>query len=906
MPHNWPHIVRQHADRTGIDLSRATVDELAQHLDDIYSAARGNDESEAEAYARAMRALHESALNGLRRRLPHTAPDSRQPRSLNVANAIRVALRQFRQQPTFALVTVLVLGLGTAAATTVFTIVDAVVLRPLPYAAPDRLVTMWDTNSEKGLAHDPISPVNFMDYRALPVFKDAAGWWRPGINLIDPGLDPVRVNTIETSGNLFDVLGVRPQIGAGFAGGPFWANSDLAAVISDRLWRSRYSADPSIVGRTINLSGTPYLVVGVMPPKFHYPDDIDVWQRLRWDFAQHSRAAHFVEAVARLSDNTTFDEAQRATETLGLRLQSDFPNTNKGWAHRLVPLLDEQLGYYRPALMVLFGAVGLLLLIGCLNVASLLLTRALAREREIAVRMAMGATPRQLITQLLAESGVLSMAGAIVGAIAAGAALPLILRFTPVQIPRLDEAGLDLRALGLSLAVVVGTTIFFGLVPALLLLRGQVVTGLRTGERGSSRGARRIYSVLVAGEVALACALLVSSALLVRTVAHMTNTPTGVDAAGVLTTTVQLSGTNYANWRVTADTHAAILEQIRQQPGVVAAGGANFLPLEVGWRNPFQIEGEPPPARPEDAPQAQYHSASDGYFESMGARMIDGRPFSAFDNPDNIGVVIVNEAFATRYLPAGRAVGRKFLTWATGIGPLGLNLKRARPAPPPGAPPLPPLHAPTAFEIVGVVNDIRNVPLGQTVEPAVYFSTRQFPFRELFLTVRAGDTSTAVAAVRTALKNVAPTVPMARAQTWDEKFGARTAQSRLLMTILVFFGALAGLLAAIGVYGLFSWSVALRTRELAIRLTLGARPATVGNLVIRQSAVLVVAGVIVGLVLIRLAEQALARVLFGVTPSDMSATAVASGLLLAAALAACVPPAIRAMRVDPVEGLRAE
>jgi putative ABC transport system permease protein len=904
---DWRRLVRQHADRAGDDLSQATVDELALHLEDIYSAARAGDATADEAYGRAMRALQESALHGLRRRTPHTAPDSRQPRSFNVASAFKVALRQFRQHPTFALVTVLVLGLGTGAATTVFTIVDAVVLQPLPYDAPDRLVTMWDTNAEKGLAHDPISPVNFMDYRDLPVFKDAAGWWRPGINLIDPGLDPVRVNTIEASGNLFDVLGVRPQVGAGFpAGGPFYHQSELVAVISDRLWRTRYNADPSIIGRPLNLSGNSYVVVGIMPPKFHYPDDVDVWQRLRWDFRQHSRAAHFVEAVARLADHATFDEAQRATETLGLRLQHDFPNTNKAWAHRLVPLVDEQLGYYRPALIVLFGAVGLLLVIGCLNVASLLLTRALSREREIAVRMAMGAAPRQLMTQLLAESSVLSIAGAIVGVAAAAAALPLILRFTPVQIPRLDEAGLDLRALGLSLAVVIGTSVFFGLVPALLLLRGQVVSGLRSGERGSSRGARRIYSVLVAGEVALACALLVSSVLLVRTVGRMTSTPTGVDADSVLTTTVQLSGSPYASWRVTADTHAAIIEQIRQQPGVTAAGGANFLPLEVGWRNPFQIEGEPPPARPEDAPQAQYHSASDGHFESMGAQVADGRAFTPFDNADGLAVVVVNESFARRYLPDGRAVGRKFLTWATGIGPLGLNLKRARPAPPPGQPPLPPNHSPTAFEIIGVVKDIRNVPLGQTVEPAVYFTTRQFPFRELFLTVRANETSTAVAAVRTALKNIAPSVPMARAQTWGERFGGRTAQSRLLMTILVFFGGLAGLLAAIGVYGLFSWSVALRTRELAIRLTLGARPAVVGNLVIRQSVVLVIAGLIVGVVLIRIGERALTRVLYEVTPTDAGSTAIASGLLLAAALVACVPPAIRAMRVDPVEGLRAE
>ena len=820
--------------------------------------------------------------------------------------AVRLALRQFRQHPTFALVTVLVLGLGTGAATTVFTSVDAVVLRPLPYRASDRLVTLWDSNAEKGLAHDPISPVNFMDYRELPVFDDAAAWWRPGVNVIDSGLDPVRVNTIEVSANLFDVLGVKPAVGPGFPEkGPFFERSELIAVISDRLWRSRYSGDPSIVGKAINLNGTPFTVVGVMMSGFHYPDDVDVWQRLRWDLRQHSRGAHFMEAVARLAEGTTLGEAQSACQALALRLQQDFPNTNKGWATRLVPLLDEQLGYYRPALMVLFGAVGLLLVIGCLNVASLMLTRGLSREREIAVRVAIGASPRQLVAQLLSESFVLSLVGAAVGVTAAAVALPLVLRLTPVDIPRLGAAALDLRALGVSLAIVVGTTVIFGLIPALLLLRTQLVTGLRTADRSSSRGARAIYSVLVAGEVALACALLVCSVLLVQTVRRMTQTPTGVDADRVLTTTVQLAPGAYPSWPVVAQTHAAILDAIRDQPGVVTAGSGNFLPLEVGWRVPFRIEGEPPPVRPEDAPQGQIHSVSDGFFEALGARMAQGRVFQASDTVDSASVVIVNETFARRFLNERSPIGRIVLTSATGIGPLGLNLKRARPAPLPGQPPLPPLP-PTRFEIVGVVKDVRNAPLGQAVEPAVYFSTRQFPFRELTIAVRANDPGMAMAAVRTALKTAAPNVPMARAQTWGERFAARTAQSRLLMTILVFFGGLAALLAAIGVYGLFSWSVALRTRELAIRLTLGARPLAVGRTVLRQSMALVAAGLLIGLALIRVAEASLTRVLYEVTPSDLGSTASASALLLGAALLASVPPAIRAMRVDPVEGLRAD
>ena len=909
--------IRRRAEKSSVTLPESTVEELVAYLDDLRSSAVEDGASEAEARQRALAALEESAFALLQH---HAAkhPDRERAaradlvatssgRSLNVMGAIRLALRQFRQHPTFALVTVLVLGLGTGAATTVFTVVDSVVLRPLPYDDPDRLVTLWDTNTEKGLAHDPISPVNFMDYRALPVFSDAAGWWRPGINLTEPGKDPIRVNTIETGANLFDVLGVKPQVGAGFpAGGKMFVTNELICVISDRLWRSRFSGDPSIVGKAISLNDTPYIVVGVMAPKFHFPDDVDVWQRVRWDFTQHSRAAHFMEAVARLSPATTFEQAQSAVNALGLRLEQENLRTNKGWNARLVPLLDEELGYYRPALMVLFGAVALLLIIGVLNVATLLLTRALSREKEIAVRVALGAAPRQLVTQLMAESLVLSVAGAVVGIAATAAALPMIIAFTPVEIPRLAEAGIDVRVLGLCLAVVVVTTVIFGLVPALLLLRTQFTTDLKAGERGSSKGARRIYSVLVAAEVAMACALLVSSALLVRTVSQMMNTPTGVTANEATIATIQLSpqavgasrSTPYMEtWSRTADAHTRILDEIRQHTGVTAAGASNFLPFTVGWRNPFFIEGQPRPARQEDLPQAQLHSVSDGYFEAMGATLAAGRTFTAFDHKDAAGVVIVNESFARRYL-TGNPVGQVLRNWATNIGPLGTNMK----APPPGQP----AHDGMPFEIVGVIRDINNVPLGQSVEPAIYFSTRQFPFSEVFIAVRAADASIAQSAIRNALRKVVPNVPMSATQSWGEKFAAKTAEARLLMTILLFFGGLAALLAALGVYGLFSWSVALRTRELAIRLTLGARPSQVGAIVMGQSAVLVIAGLAVGLVIVRLAESALTRVVYGVATTDAIALITASTLLLVAAIVACVPAAVRAMRVDPVEGLRAE
>jgi predicted permease len=913
--------IQRHVARSGVNLPDATIDELVAYLEDLHAAALDEGATPAEARTKAMAALEESAFSMLHRhafRHPDRARAARADlvantaggRSFNVMSSVRLAIRQFQRHPTFALVTILVLGLGVGAATTVFTVVDSVILRPLPYSDPDRLVTLWDTNTEKGLNHDPISPVNFMDDRALPVFADAAAWWVPSVNLVDPGQDPVRVNTIEVSGNLFDVLGIGPRLGPGFpSGGPLHVTNERICLISDRLWRTRYSADPSIIGRPLLLNGVPYIVRGVMPPKFHFPDDVDVWQRLGWDMTQHSRDAHFMEAVARLTPGTTIAEAQSAVDTLTTRLADQFPVTNKGWGRRLIPLLDEQLGYYRPALMVLFGAVGLLLVIGCLNVASLLLTRALSREREIAVRVAMGASPRQLLAQLLAESAVLSIVGAVAGTLAAMATLPVLASLVPVSIPRLEDAAVDARALGVGLVVIVGTTIFFGLVPALVLLRRQIVNDLRSGERGSSRGARTIYSVLVAGEVALACALLVASGLLVRTVSRMMSTPTGIDAGDVVVTSAQLSGRDYADWRKTGRVHGAILDAIRRQPGVLAAGGSNFLPFEVGWRGPFGIHGQPAPTRPEDAPQVQYISVSDGFFETMGATIIEGRGFTAADEMDSPGVVMINEAFARRHFSGEAAVGRVITTLSGAIGPLGLNLVRVRPRPP-GAPPpqqggtqhLPP----TQFEVVGVVGDVRNAPFGQPVEPAIYFTTRQYTFREQFIAVKAVDRSSATAAIRNALQQEAPNVPMGTTRTWGERFAARTAEPRLLMTILLFFGGLAAFLSALGVYGLFSWSVALRKRELAIRLTLGARPAEVGALVVRQSAILVATGLVIGVVIIRLAEDALARVVFGVTTSDATALITASSVLLVAALIACVPPALRAMRVDPVEGLRAE
>jgi predicted permease len=728
-----------------------------------------------------------------------------------------------------------------------------------------------------------------MDVRALRgTFQDAAAWWRPDVNLTDNALEPVRVKAVETSANLFQILGVGPEIGPGFpADGPFY-DRPLIAVISDRLWRARYSADPTIIGRQIRLNDVPYTVVGVMPPRFAFPDEVDIWERLQWDLTLHSRAAHFMEGIARLAPGVTLAQADRDVNALAARLAADFPATNRAWSARLIPLLENQLGFYRPALLVLLGAVLLLMLIGAFNVAGLLLTRSLNRRRELAVRMALGASPFRLVRELVSESAVLAAVGGAVGVFLAWGLVHALVASAPVAIPRLDEVALNWRVALLVLAIISAMTIGFGLVPSMLMLRQRQTASLRDGDRASTMSGRLAHRLLVVGEVALACALVTASALLVRSVTQLVSTPSGVSPTGVLTANLQLTGPIYRDWMQVDAFYSTLLDRLRQKPGVTAAGATTFLPFDNGWRINFDIVGRPAP-RPEESPRAQHYSVTDGYFEALAVPLVDGRLFTTHDTSTTQGVVVVNAAFARQFFPGERAVGQHLRSHVTVLGPMGRNLLAAEP-----------------FEIVGVVGDFANAPPGQPIEPAIFHTARQFPYTAMFLTVRGTSPAVLQAAVRSALGETNGSLPLDNVRTLESRFDLRSAQSRLLMRLLIAFGALAAVLAVVGIYGLLSWTVTSRRRELAVRLSLGARPVDVGRLVVTQGLVLTSAGLFGGWLLVTAASPLLARVLFQVSPTSIAAMAAGGAAMLACAGLSCLIPAVRAARTDPVTVLKSE
>jgi putative ABC transport system permease protein len=805
---------------------------------------------------------------------------------------LRFARRLLLRSPGFSLLVVLTLALGIGANLAIFSVVDAVVLSPLPYEQPDRLVSIWEAKVSEGLEHERIAPPNFGDYRTLKAaFEDAAAWWHPDVNLADAAGDPIRVTTVEATANFFSVLGVRPRLGPGFelpAGRLH--DEKLAVVISDRLWKERYGGDPQILGKSLRLNGDLNTVVGVMAAGFHFPGETDVWQRLHWDFSERTRYAHFMEAVGRLRPGVSREKAQAELAALSERLGKENPPSNQDWRARLVSLHTEIAGAYGPALSVLMGAVGLLLLLACANVANLLLARASARQREVAIRAALGAARGRLLRQLFTESLVLGACGAVLGLALAWVAVRLLVTARPVDIPGLAEISFDGRVAGFGLAVALLTVLLFGAVPALQLSRADLHSTLKEAGRGSSAGpaARRTPSLLVVVEVALAMMLLVGAGLLIRSVVRLLQEEPGFVPERVLTATLVLPASLYPDWPRVSRFYSDLKERLDAHPGIAAAGAASFLPLEPAWVVGYSVPDRPPQTASEDL-RAQYVTASAGYFETLRIPLLAGRTFDRRDTADSPAVLVINREMARRTWPNGEAVGKIITSGTPSFGPLGHSLKKGM-----------------NYQVIGVVGDVKNKAMENDPEPALYFVQTQFPYRNLSLVVRGqGAPELLAAAVREELKSLDAGLPLADVRTLDEILAASTARPRFVMALLSGFALLALVLAAIGIYGVLSYDVSERRQEIGVRLSLGASPGTVQRLVLGKGMLLAGLGLVLGTLAAFALCRLMASLLFGVSATDRLTFAAAVVVILAISLAACYLPARRASKVDPIEALRA-
>jgi putative ABC transport system permease protein len=806
---------------------------------------------------------------------------------------IRYAARALAKAPAFTMTAVLTLALGVGATTAIFSVTDAVLLRPLPYREPDRLVALWETNHHDGTQVWRVAPANFADWRAqADVFSDAAAFSGFSATLTGSG-DPVQVKGGYVSPTYFSTLGVQPIRGRAFAPADA-ANALPVAILGYGFWQSRFAGSEHVLGQSLTLDGKPYTVIGVMPqgiypawpvngPRMHFQQEYqDLWLVYQRDYRTY-RSSHVMGVFARMKPGVTTRQAQEQMDVIAARLAQTYAE-DRGEGALVRPLMDEVAGAVRPGLLILLATVCAVLLVACSNVASLLLARLTARRHEIAVRCALGAGRAALLRQFLVEGFLLALVSGAAGIGLAYQGRGLLMRLVPQDVPRLADVSLNGRVLLFTMGVSLLSAMFFALAPAWSAARVNVAEALKGSSRGGESGrSLHLRNVLVITQVSIAVALTVGAGLLLKSFSRMGQVKPGFRTENLLIADVGLSHTKYTEWRQITAFYRAMLEKVRSAPGVASADLAYDHPLDSNWLTGFSIEGRPT----EKTEAVQLRIVTPGYFAGMGHTLLGGREFDEREDPLRPGVAVINEAFVRRYFPDGHALGRVILSDAASYGWKGVM--------------------PTRFEVVGIVNDVQRPGLGSSVEPFLYLSAWQFPVREMTLLVRtASDPAAGGAMLRHIALALDPELPIARLTTMEQVVAQAVAQPRLNTVLMGIFSGIGLLLALVGVYGLVAFWVGARVREIGVRMALGAGPADVLVLVIRRGATLVLPGVVIGMAGAVYLSRFLRSQLFGVSALDPLTYAAVPVAVCLVGLLACFLPGRTAARVEPVVALRTE
>ena len=807
---------------------------------------------------------------------------------------IKFGLRMMLKSPSMSIVATIALALGIGANTAIFSVVNAVLLRPLPFPNPDSLVALFETNQRRGTIRGSHSYPNFFDIRSQNTSFEQVATYRTSDFIMTGRGEPARLMGAVTTADLFPLLGVAPSMGRTFvADEDKPTDTGRVVVLSHRLFQSRFGGDSSILNQPITLDGRSYTVIGVMPPSFEFPiqnEPVELWTTIAGDsFGSEpitaQRGAHFLNVIGRLKPNVTPQQAQGDLNTIASRLEQQYPDTNAQRGLRLESALMALVGDVRPVLFILLGAVACVLLIACANVANLLLARATSRHKEMAVRAALGASRVRVIRQLLTESVMLSLVGGAVGLLLAVWWSDLLIALGKEDIPRAVQVGIDWRVLGFTAGVSILTGLIFGLAPAFHSSKTDLVESLKDGGRGSSEGARRnrMRSIFAVSELAVAVVLLVMAGLLIKSLWRLQNVNSGLQTENVMTFNLALPESKYKT-----DRQSQFFEQLKARiessPGVESA--STILPLPLSGDRfviSFQIEGRE--VAPKDEPSADIFITGVGYFRTMGIPIVKGRDFEQRDQNGSRPVVIITEEYARQYFPNEDPLGKRI---DPGISTIEDTESSWR-------------------EIVGVVGDVRNQTLNTAPKPAYYVPQTQIPFSQMAVLIKTtNEPRSLISGMNKEVASMDPDLPLFGVKTMREYLSSSVAGPRFNTTLLSIFAGVALVLTLVGLYGVMSYSVAQRTNEIGIRLALGAQTRDVLLMIVKQGSILILLGLTIGLAAAFAATRLIASWLFGVTAKDPFTFAAVAVLLAVVALLACYIPAWRATKVDPLKALRYE